>query len=400
MNAIVTHRTRWPLSLLLGLAGALVVGLLVLAFAWPAATAEPRGLPVGISGSADQVRAVERAAARQEPDPVTFRRVPSRTEAVRRIRSRELVGAVLLGSSPEVLTASAAGSAQNQVLHGIASTLQTQLSAKVESGLLAKLQRLGSALSTAHQAAAAQLKASIQAIQHGRSPTLPAPTAPSAAPAAPPSIPTVRVSDVVPLSSTDPLGAGLGAASLPLVLGGMLGGVLISLLVVGAARRILALLVFGAAAGVVVTLILQTWLQVLQRDFLLNSAAFGLAMLATAALVVGCNSLLGTPGIVLGAVLSLLVANPISGAAVPTQFLPWSWGAIGQGFVPGAASTLVRSLSYFPNADTAPQWWTLTGWAVGGLLLTVAGSLRSRQPIPLPEREPEQAPTTKAAQPA
>ncbi|HEY8317882.1 MAG TPA: hypothetical protein VIG76_03550, partial [Amnibacterium sp.] len=210
--------------------------------------------------------------------------------------------------------------------------------------------------------------------------------------AAPPAIPTVRITDVVPLSSDDPIGAGLTSASFPLVLGGMLGGVLVSLLVAGAVRRVVALLVYGIAAGAVVTLVLQTWLHVLQGSWLANAAAFGLAMLATAAVVVGFNSLIGTPGIAVGAVISLLIGNPISGAAVPAQFILGPWGDVGQWFEPGAASSLVRSLSYFPDADTAPQWWTLAAWAAGGIVLTLVGHFRSSTALPLPGAELEPQP--------
>src|SRR5579875_628686 len=309
-------RTRWSLAALFGIAAALAIGVVVLAFVWPAATATPRNLPVGIAGPATQVTSIEHAFAKQDPDPVRFVRVTSRADAVTRIRDRRLVGAVLLGSKPEVLTASAAGSAQSQILRGIGTTLQAEISAQVEQGLVAKLQQLGTALTKVQQGAAAQVKAAIAAIERGEQPPA-APAAPqqSSAPAAT-SIPTVRITDVVPLSSDDPLGAGLSSASFPIVLGGMLGGVFISLLVAGAERRLVALLVYGVAAGAVVVLVLQTWLHVLQGDWLTNAAAFGLAMLATSALVVGCNALLGTPGIAIGAVISILIGNPISGAAV------------------------------------------------------------------------------------
>jgi hypothetical protein len=386
MAGTTSPRTRWRFAVLFGIAGALVVGILVLAFVWPAATARARNLPVGITGPAAQVSAVEQRFAGLDPDPVAFVRVSSRADAVDRIRTREIAGAVLLGNHPEVLASSAAGAAQNQLLRGIGTTLQGEISARVEASLVAKLQQLGSALGTAQQ--------TIQALEQGRAPTgspAPPPSSPSSPAAAAPAIPSVRITDVVPLSSDDPIGVGLNSASFPLVLGGLLGGVLVSLLVAGAVRRVLALLVYGAAAGAVVALVLQTWLHVLQRDWLTNASAFGLAMLATAAAVVGFDSLLGTPGIAVGAVISLLVGNPISGAAIPSQFLAGPWGGIGQYFVPGAASTLVRSLSYFPDANTAPQWWTLAAWAAGGLLLTVVGHFRSRSAIPLPaaELEPE-----------
>jgi hypothetical protein len=380
--------TRWRFAVLFGIAGSLVVGLVVLAFVWPAATAEPRNLPVGIAGPSAQVSAVEQRFAQQDPDPISFVEVSSRADAVQRIRSRGLVGAVLLGEHPEVLTASAAGSAQNQLLRGIGTTLQAQVAAAAETALVGKVQQLGSALASAQQ--------TIQSPgpRRGTVPTVPA-TTPSAAPstsAAPPAIPTVRITDVVPLSSDDPIGAGLTSASFPLVLGGMLGGVLVSLLVAGAVRRVVALLVYGIAAGAVVTLVLQTWLHVLQGSWLANAAAFGLAMLATAAVVVGFNSLLGTPGIAVGAVISLLIGNPISGAAVPVQFIAGPWGAVGQWFAPGAASSLVRSLSYFPDADTAPQWWTLAAWAAGGIVLTLVGHFRSSTALPLPAAELEPQP--------
>ncbi len=395
-TSAASPHTRWGFTVLFGIAGALLVGILVLAFVWPAATAKPRDLPVGIAGPASQVATLEQGFAKQDPDPVSFVRVSSRADAVERIKRREIAGAVLLSDHPEVLTSSAAGAAQNQLLRGIGTTLQARISAQVEAGLVAKLGQLGAALAGAQQ--------TIQTLEQGKRPATPAAPPTAAAPGAAPSIPTVRITDVVPLSANDPTGAGLNSASFPLVLGGMLGGVLVSLLVAGAVRRVMALLVYGAAAGVIVTLVLQTWLGVLQGSWLANAAAFGLAMLATAAVVVGFNSLLGTPGIAVGAVISLLIGNPISGAAMPYQFIAGPWGSIGQYFVPGAASTLIRSLSYFQDANTAPQWWTLAAWAAGGILLTLVGHFRSRAPIALPaselEPEPRPEPKERTPQPA
>jgi hypothetical protein len=390
------------------LAGALVVGVLVLAFTWPAATAKAKDLPVGIAGPSAQVDALKAAIGEQGASPFAFEPVSSRADAVARIRERRLYGAVLLGSSPEVLTSSAASAASNQALRGVASALQARIATTVESGLATRLQQAGEAVGEL-RATVQQLEKALAAARSGAptggpaAPSAPGTAAPGAGGAAgpgastPAALPTVTVTDVVALAKDDPTGAGLNAAGFPLVLGGMLGGILVSLLVVGAARRLLALLVYGAGAGAVVTLVLQTWLHILQRDWLLNAAAIGLAMLATAALVVGCNALLGRLGIAVGAVISLLVANPISGAALPYQFLPGPWGAVGQAFVPGAASGLVRSLSYFPEADTTGQWLVLAAWAVGGLLLTAVGRFRSSAPVRLPEGELERVEPVPAA---
>src|SRR5438270_10771230 len=100
MAGSASPHTRWRFAVLFGIAGSLVVGLVVLAFVWPAATAEPRNLPVGIAGPSAQVSAVEQRFAQQDPDPILFVKVASRADAVQRLRARELVGAALLGGRP------------------------------------------------------------------------------------------------------------------------------------------------------------------------------------------------------------------------------------------------------------------------------------------------------------
>lgn len=70
-------------------------------------------------------------------------------------------------------------------------------------------------------------------------------------------------------------------------------------------------------------------------------------------------------------------ANPISGAQLPPEFLVGSWGAIGQWFPPGAGLTLIRELSYFPDADATFPWLVLGGWTLLGLVLIWIGALRA-----------------------
>jgi hypothetical protein len=182
---------------------------------------------------------------------------------------------------------------------------------------------------------------------------------------------------VVPLADTDARGTGLAAAMFPIVLGGMLGGIVISLTIIGAIRRIVAVLVYAIAAGLVLTSILQGWFGALQGEFWLNSAAMALALAAIAAPIIGFAALIGRAGIAVGAITFMLVANPISAAAVPVEFLPVPWGAVGQWFPPGAAATLLRDLSYFPDADMTFPWLVLAAWALGGILLALLGHLRT-----------------------
>jgi hypothetical protein len=374
MTMTTPVRTKWAISPLLGIGGGLIVALIVLAFVWPAATLKLRDLPVGISGPAAQVTQLSDALAKQDPNPVKLVTVTDRADAVQRIQHREIFGAVLLGDSPEVLIASGAGAAPAQLLRGIATNLQQGIDTGAQTALIAQLKQLSAALSAGAVGGAG-----------GAAPS-------SGSSGAPTSIPTVTVTDLAPLAASDPTGGAISAAGFPIVLGGMLGGVIISLLVVGSGRRVLALVVYGIVAGVGTTLVLQTWLGVLQGQWWLNASAFGVAMLATGALVVGMNSLIGRAGIAVGAVISLLIANPISGSAFPHEFIVAPWGDVGQYFVPGSAAALIRGLSYFPDSDPTRLWLTIGAWAVGGLLLTVLGHFRSSAPIRLPEAELEPAP--------
>lgn len=192
---------------------------------------------------------------------------------------------------------------------------------------------------------------------------------------------TVTITPVVPLSEEEPTGSGLAAASFPLTMGGMVGGILTSLLVVGAGRRLAALAGFGVAVGLVLALVLQTWFGFLQGGFWPNAVAIGLSILATSAFIVGCNSLIGTRGIAVGALITMFIGNPLSSAAAPWQFLPEPWGIIGQYLAPGASNWLLRSVSYFPDANLNQQWWTLIAWTTAGIALIVIAHFRSRASV-------------------
>ncbi len=332
--------TKWAVSLGLGVLGSLVVTLVVLAFLWPTKTVTPHNLPVSVSGSETIVTAFEAAAEEKLPDAFDFVAADDREQAVSQIQTRETYGAIVLGDGsvmPEVLTAPAASASATQILNSVALTLQSQVQ---------------------QQVAAAGGDAS--AVK-------------------------VTVTPIVPLAETDPSGTGLAAASFPMTMGGMIGGILISLLVVGVIRRLVALAGFGIASGLILTLVLQSWFEFLQGDFWLNALAVGVSVSAISAFIIGCTSLLGRPGIAIGAIVMMLFANPLAAAAVPYQFIAQPWGAIGQFLPPGAANWLIRTLSYFPDADTAKQWWVLTGWLVLGVALALIGHFRSRQSMHVPE---------------
>lgn len=321
----------WPRVLGLGVALAAVVVVVVLAFSWPGVTADPQGLPIVVAGPDAQVSQLEDALDERAEGLFDATVVEDRDAAVTAIEERDAYGAIVLADTPEVLTASAASPVVAQQFTAFAGVLQQQLQAAV----------------------AAQVPAGA-----------PVPTV------------TVAVTDVVPLVAADPRGSGLAAASFPLVFGGMIGGIGLTLALVGVVRRLVGLGVYVVVAGAVIAAIMQGWFGVLPGSFLLNAGVFALALLAIAAPIVGFAALVGRPGVAIGPVLFLLIANPMSSANAPLEFLPRPWGEVGQWFPPGAGATLLRESAYFPAADPTFPWLVLGGWAVAGILLALVGHFR------------------------
>jgi hypothetical protein len=322
--------TPWKRIAGIGVVLAIVVSIMVMAFSWPSVTSAVKSVPLAVAGPDAAVQQVEDALAESAPDTFAFVSASDRADAVSQIEAREVYGAIILGDAPEVLTSSAASPIVSQLLTGIAPKLAAQLNA----------------------ALAAQGVALAEPV-------------------------SVPATDVVPLADTDPRGAGLTAAAFPLTLGGMLGGILASILIVGAWRRVVAITVYVVVAGFALAGILQGWFGALQGDYLVNAGAIALTLLAISATIVGVASLVGRAGIAVGPVLFLLIANPISAATQPLEFLPQPWGLIGQWFPPGAGATLLRDLSYFPDAPTTFPWLVVAGWAAVGLALAVIGHFRA-----------------------
>ncbi|GAB3396604.1 membrane protein [Humibacter soli] len=353
MSERIAH-TTWGRSVLIGLGAAVAIGVVVLAFLWPTVTSKPQNLPIAITGQSAQVDAVTSALDKAQPGLFDVTKVNDRDAIVTGIQHRDYDGGIVIGTSPEVLTASAAGPAVTQVMTAVQGVLQKQVTEGIQT-----------AAQAGAQAAAAKGATGEQVLQ---------------ALASVPSV-TVKLSDVVPLASTDSRGTGISTAAFPLALGGMIGGVLISVLVTGVWRRLAATVVYALAAAAIVVSVLQPWFGILQGSFLANFGAMALAVFATASFIVGMSALIGPAGIAVGAVVTVLIGNPLSSAAQPPQFLPEPWGAVGQWFVPGAATTLLRDLSYFTQASIAFPVLVLAGWAALGVLLQLVGHFRSREVV-------------------
>lgn len=309
---------RRVIGIALGLS--VVIGVLVTAFVWPSSQVAPRDVPIAVAGPPEAVAAVTEQLDQAAPDALAVTAVSSEDEARSAIADRDVYGALVLAPSgpPTVLTASAAGPMVAQLLDGVARSMSSS------------------------DAAAGPV-----------------------------------VEDVAPLPAEDPRGSGFSAGALPMVMGGLAAGVGMAFGVAGVWRRVLGALVAALGGAVMAMLVMQTWLGVVEGDWLANAGAFALTIAAVSVTIVGLHSVLGTPAFGVAALLFLLVGNPLSGVTSAPELLPTGWGAFGQYLPPGAGGTLLRSTAFFDGAASAQPVLVLGGWVLVGLVLAAVGSRRT-----------------------
>lgn len=358
------ERSSWIKVISTSLLASLIVALVILAFTWPTKTMEAKNLPVSIAGPEVTVSQFEQSLKDRGIETFELKQATSREDAEQQIRQRETYGAIIFteGAAPEVLTAPAANAAATQMLNGVATQLNAQIQQKA---LTAKTEALTQAVQAGGEQGA-QAAAQLEQMK---------------AQAEQASAMTVKATAVVPLSESDSSGTGLTIAAFPLVIGGILGGVLSLNLIKGTWRRFATATLYAVIAGALTALILSTWFGFIPGDFATLWAAFAATYLATASFMIGMGALLvPAAGLGLGVVVTMFIGNPISGASMPSVFLPGAWGQIGQMMVPGASSTLLRSIAYFPEAATSGQWLVLGSWIAFGLLAGVIGwALKERR---------------------
>ena len=316
--------------------------LMLLAFAWPAANLGPRELPIAVAGPPQAVEQVE-AALIAVPGPDDGRAafdvvtVDDAEAARAAIEDREVYGAVVVSpDGPQLLVASGAGPAVSQMLR----------SAAIE-------------LSPAGDA--------------------------------------VPVEDVVPTDPDDPIGSGLGAAVLPLVMTSVAGGIVAGFVLRSTRYRLAAVTGIAIGGGLVSGALLQYGLAIIDGSYLEVAGVLALLIGAVSATMTGLVALLGRVGAVLGAVAMIFIGNPLSAAASAWEMLPQPWGAVGQLLPPGAGVSATRSAAFFDGAAAAKPLTVLAIWLVVGLaLLLVGGSWhrdagRSTETVAEPERAASRA---------
>jgi hypothetical protein len=327
------------------LTAAIVVGiatlqaLMLLAFAWPAANVAPRELPIAVAGPAPAVQQVESALTAvpgPDADVAAFDvvTVDDADAARAAIEDREVYGAVVVSpDGPQLLVASGAGPAVAQLLRSAV----TELS---------------------------------------------------------PAGATVPVEDVVPTDPDDPIGAGLGAAMLPLVMTSVAGGIIAWFVLRSTRNRFAAVTGIAIVGGLVSAALLQYALGIVDGSYLEVAGVLALLIGAVSATMAGLVALLGRAGAVIGVLTMIFVGNPLSAAATAWEMLPQPWGAIGQLLPPGAGVSATRSVAFFDGAASAQPLTVLAIWLLAGLALLVVGGLRHEQPAGQASEGARQVPTS------
>jgi hypothetical protein len=297
------------------------VALIITLFAWPQAKLEPRGVPIGVVGGEEEAAALEQQLAPEgDFDVRPYADAASAREA---IEDRDIYGAfVPSAEGSTVLVASAGSPFVAQALTGLA---QPRLSAP-----------------------------------------------PSGDPAS-----AVDVVDVVPADPDDPRGSAFNASVLPLLIGGIITGVLVAFTIrPPGLRQIGALVLAAALAGLAAVAVAQGWLEILEGGWLANAAVLSLLLLAIASVVTGLVAVMGPPGIGVAAVLMVLLGNPWSGLSTAPELLPRPIGDIGQLFPPAAGGQALRDTAFFDGTALGGHLAVLFVWIAIGLSLLAIGARR------------------------
>lgn len=327
---------------LIALGGSLLVGLVLFAFVWPTKTIEIKNLPIAVTGPSELVKVFEDKFDSAAPGKFLFVPQANRKDSVDAIAGREVFGAIVLAGpmgDNEVLIASSANPMVAQQLGGMAQVIQGAMAAQIA--------------------------------QAGGDP----------------SKLSVPVTDIAPLAEDDPTGAGLASAAFPLTLGGIVGGLFLSLLIQGRGKKVLFVSAFATLSGFVISWVMHDLFGFFQGDIWFTALVVAASTGATALIVGGLENVLGRPGLGLGSAFTMLIANPLASASLPWQFIAEPWGQFGQFLIPGASNWLLRTVSYFPEASQNQYWLTLVGWITAGLILILLPT--KGEPNAEPESKPE-----------
>jgi hypothetical protein len=301
-----------------------VLAILAIAFALPAARSKPHDVPIGAAGP--QAASGQVAAILEQRAPGAFAITYYPGEAALRdaIRNRDVYGGISFGPDGRSLLIATGGS-----------PMVAQMLTQIGNGVA---QQAGVPLHT---------------------------------------------EDLAPPTADDPRGAGLAGSALPITLAGLLPAVaLVLLLKREVCTRFAAAVVFAAVAGTTIAALLRYVFGSIDQNIWGVAAGLTLGLLAAGLSMLGLGSLFGRVGLAIGALLALLLGNPLSGLNSAPEMLPSGWGTLGQWLPQGATATLLRSTAFFDGAGATTAIVVLTCWAIAGATLIVFAAVRQRRSVP------------------
>jgi hypothetical protein len=312
---------------------AAVLGLIAIAFALPAAKSKPHDVPIGAVGPPAASGQVADMLTRNAPGAFALTIYADEAALRDAIRDRDVYGGVLVEPQRRtLLTATGASPAVAQLLTQFGNGMAAQTGVPL------------------------------------------------------------RTEDVAPPPAGDPRGTGFAAAALPITLAGFLPVVALTLVVRGQVWiRVAATAAFSGLAGVTITAVMRYVLGSIDQNFWAVAGGLTLGALAAGLFILGLSELFGRAGLVSGALLALLVGNPLSGLNSAPEMLPGGWGQLGQFLPQGANATLLRSTAFFDGAGASTAIAVLTCWAVVGSLIIVIAVQRRAFEIVRGREEPRRA---------
>ncbi|EWS99754.1 membrane protein [Intrasporangium oryzae NRRL B-24470] len=321
-TAVRRHRTVGPVGVIALLA--VLLGLVLTAFALPAVKSAPHDVPIGVAGPAQAAAQVEQALAAKAPGAFAVTGFGDEAALTSAIRSRDVYGGIVVSATgPQVLTAPAGSPAVAQLLVALASGLSAEL---------------------------------------GRQ---------------------VPVREIVSPPPSDPRGAGLAVALLPLIIGAVAPVLALTRVVRGAWRQLAAVVSAAVVIGAVLAALLH-WYGAFDGSWVRDAAAMSAVLAAMSTALLGLYSIGGLPALGAGVAVFLLVGNPLSGLTTAPEFLPAFWSTLGSWLPPGAGGQLLRSSAYFGGAGVGHAMVVLACWFAFGVALLAVGSRGQRAAEPLP----------------
>lgn len=314
----------WKIVAGLSLGLPIVIALMLFAFLAPTFGSGADELPVRVSGPEPAVEMLTGSLEEASPGAFDFTVADSADSVRQSILNRESVGGFVIDPQTQTLTiytASGNGAPYTQMLSGIAQGMQAQ----------------------------------------GQN---------------------VQFEDLAPLTDEDPNGTGMAMLGLPLAFGGMISAALMTFTLRGRPwHKLVGSLAISVVAGFIVGAILTAGYGVLTGSYLAISLAIAAGVAATSLFVTGLGSLIGPPGVGVGAIITIFISNPLSGLSTGWWWLPSPWGAIGQYLPIGADGHLLRSIAFFDGAGSAHAIGVLVAWMVVGTILLILGGMKNTRDI-------------------